>query len=133
MKRNRQVDSDLPVEDHFDQAIWDRYLLIGLLSALVPIHSLFNSEFRRIFTALRPDISIPSVSKIRRLLAVEYDSTIQTIRQSIPEQQKVSLALDGWTSSNKLAITSVIMYYISSDWQLKEVQLAFEEVCYSVK
>ena len=38
------------------------------------------------------------------------------------------LALDGWTSLNKLAITSVIAYYIDGLWALNEVQFAFTEV-----
>lgn len=99
-----------------------------MLSALVPFNVLSNPEFRRTFLAINPNISIPSVSKIRRLLAVEYENTLQAIKNSIPKNQKVSLALDGWTSSNKLAITSVIMYYIAGDWKLTEVQLAFDEV-----
>lgn len=101
-----------------------------MLSALVPLNVLSNPEFRRTFLALRPGITIPSITKIRRLLAVEYENTLQAIKESIPKNQKVSLALDGWTSSNKLAISSVIMYYIGTNWQLKEVQLAFDEVCY---
>jgi hypothetical protein len=95
----------------------------------MPFNVLNSPEFRRSLLMLRPDISIPSVSKFRRLLKSEYDITVQSIRRAIPKDQKVSLALDGWTSSNKLAVVSVIMYYISPDWSLKEVQLAFEEVC----
>jgi len=41
---------------------------------------------------------------------------------------KVSLALDGWTSSDKLAITSVIAYYMEQNVALREVQVAFDEV-----
>ena len=43
-------------------------------------------------------------------------------------QETVSLGLDGWTSTNKLAITSVIAYYLDQNWALREVQLAFNEV-----
>ena len=39
-----------------------------------------------------------------------------------------SIALDGWTSQNRLAITLVILYYILKNWTLEEVQIAFEEV-----
>ena len=54
--------------------------------------------------------------------------TIVAIKNQIPGGQKVSIALDGWTSQNRLAITSVILYYISKNWTLEEVQIAFEEV-----
>jgi len=43
-------------------------------------------------------------------------------------RNEVSLASDGWTSTNKLVITSVIAYYIDQNCELQEVRLAFGEV-----
>lgn len=114
----------------FDQQSWNRYLLLGLLSALIPLNAISNREFRRVFFSLRHDLKLPSVSTLSRLLESEYDKTIEAIKHQIPLGQRVSIALDGWTSQNRLAITSVIMYYISRNWKLEEVQLAFEEVRY---
>jgi hypothetical protein len=68
------------------------------------------------------------VATLTNLLAREYEMTLTAIRAGIPVGQKVSIALDGWTSQNRLAIMSVIMYYISPNWTLEEVQIAFEEV-----
>ena len=127
VKKRRQADSDIAVKE-FDQHTWNRYLLLGFLSALIPFNTLTNPELRRILFSLKPDVNIPSVSTLRQLLATEYEKTTKAIQDNIPEGQKVGLALDGWTSGNKLAISSVIMYYISKNWELKEVQLAFEEV-----
>ena len=112
----------------FDQHLWNRYLLLGLLSALIPLNAISNKEFRRVFFTLRPNVKIPSVATLTNLLAKEYEMTVTAIRDQIPVGQKVSIALDGWTSQNRLAITSVIMYYISRNWKLEEVQIAFEEV-----
>ena len=128
VKKRRQADLDIAVKE-FDKHTWNRYLLLGFLSALIPFNTLTNPELRRILFSLKPDVNIPSVSTLRRLLSTEYEKTTQAIRDNIPEGQKVGQALDGWTSGNKLAISSVIMYYISKNWELKEVQLAFEEVC----
>jgi hypothetical protein len=36
--------------------------------------------------------------------------------------------LDGWTSTNTLAIRLVIAYYMDHNWPLREVQLTFDEV-----
>jgi hypothetical protein len=44
-------------------------------------------------------------------------------------KHKVSVTLDGWTSTNKQAIFSVIGYYIDQNCSLCEMQLAFDEVC----
>ena len=118
---------DLPIVG-FDQESWNRYLLLGLLSALIPLNAILNPEFRRVFSILRSDVQIPCVSTLINLLAREYQMTIVAIKNQIPRGQKVSIALDGWTSQNRLAITSAILYYISNNWTLEEVQIAFEEV-----
>ena len=128
VKKRRQADLDVAVKE-FDPHTWNRYQLLGFLSALIPFNTITNPELRRILFSLKPDVNLPSVSTLRRLLATEYEKTTKSIRDNIPEGQKVGLALDSWTSGNKLAISSVILYYISKSWQLKEVQIALEEVC----
>jgi len=70
-------------------------------------------------------LSASTLSNIRRR---EYTLTVDAIKKQLPSRNKVSLALDGWTSTNKLAITSVIAYYMDRNWALREVQLAFDEV-----
>jgi hypothetical protein len=53
---------------------------------------------------------------------------VDAIKKKLPSRKKVSLALDGWTSTKQLAIMSVIAYYMNQNWALQEVQLAFDEV-----
>jgi len=53
---------------------------------------------------------------------------MDVIKKQLPQRNKFSLALDGWTSTNKLAITSVIAYYMDRNWALREFQQAFNEV-----
>ena len=48
--------------------------------------------------------------------------------KQLPIRNKVSLALDGWTSTNKLAMMSVIADYLDQNWALCKVQLTFDEV-----
>jgi len=54
--------------------------------------------------------------------------TVYAIKKELPIRNKVSLALNGWTSTNKLAIKSVIAHYTERHWALHEVQLTFDEV-----
>jgi len=60
----------------------------------------------------------------------DYALTVDAIKKQLPSRNKVSLALDGWTSTNELAITSGIAYYMDRNWASHEVQLAFDEVDY---
>ena len=71
---------------------------------------------------------LPSATTLSNICRREYALTVDAIKKQLPIRNKVSLALDGWTSTNKLAITSVIAYYMDRNWALREVQLAFDEV-----
>jgi hypothetical protein len=102
--------------------------MLGFVSAHIPWNTITNREFRRAYNALRPDLQLPGRSTLSNICRREYARTIEAIREQLPKSNKISLAIDGWTSTNKLAITSVIGYYIARDWTLKEVQLAFDEV-----
>jgi hypothetical protein len=113
----------------FNQDTWNRYLMLGFVSANIPWNVISNLEFRRSFNALRDDLILPSASTLGNICRREYSLTIDAIKNQLPAKNKVSLALDGWTSTNRLAITSVIGYYIDQHWALCEVQLAFDEVC----
>ena len=53
---------------------------------------------------------------------------MDAIKKQLLSQNEVSLALDGWASMNKVAIRSVIAYYMDRNWALREVQLAFDKV-----
>jgi hypothetical protein len=44
---------------------------------------------------------------------------VDAIKKQLLSRNKVSLALDGWTLMNKIAITSVIPYIIEEDWELR--------------
>jgi len=71
---------------------------------------------------------LPSATTLSNICWREYALTVDAIKQLLPLHNNVSLALDGWTSTNQLAITSVIAYYMDQNWALNEVQLAFNEV-----
>jgi hypothetical protein len=53
---------------------------------------------------------------------------VDAIKQQLPSQNTVSLAWDGWKSTNTLATMSVIAYYMNRNWELCEVQLDLKEI-----
>jgi hypothetical protein len=69
-----------------------------------------------------------SASPVSKICQREYSLTVDAIQKQSPSRNKVSLPLDGWTSTNKLAITSAFAYYMDRNWALWEVQLRFDEV-----
>jgi len=78
--------------------------------------------------ALRDDLVLPSTTSLSTICWREYALTVYAIKKQLLSRNKVSLALDGWTSTNKLAITLVIAHYMDQKWALREVQLEFDEV-----
>jgi len=102
--------------------------MLGFVSARIPWNAISNLELRRSYKSLRDDLVLPSTMTLSNICRREYALTVDAIKKQLPIRNKVSLALDGWTSTNKLAITSVIAYYMDRNWALREVQLAFDEV-----
>jgi len=102
--------------------------MLGFVTAHIPWNAILNLELRRSYNALRSELVLPSASTLSNICRREYSLTVDAIKKQLLSTNKVSLALDGWTSTNKLAITSVIAYYMDRNWALREVQLAFDEV-----
>jgi hypothetical protein len=108
--------------------MWNRYLMLRFVSANIPSNAISNLELRRLFKALRDDQVLPLATTLTNICRREYALTVDAIKKQLPVRNKVSLALDIWTSTNKFAITSVIASYMDRNWALREVQLTFDEV-----
>ena len=102
--------------------------MLGFVSAHIPWNAISNLELQQSYKALRDDLVLPSATTLRNICRREYAPTVDAITKQLLIQNKLSSALDGWTSRYKLAITSVIAYYMDRNWALREFQLAFDEV-----
>jgi len=112
----------------FDQGRWNRNLMLGLVSAHILWNAISNLELRPSYKALRDDLVLPSATTLRNICWREYALTVDAIQKQLLSCNIFSLALDRWTSPNKLAITSLIAYYMDRNWASLEVQLTFNEV-----
>ena len=112
----------------FHQDTWSRYLMLGFVSTHIPWNAISNLELRRSYKALHDDLVLPSATTLSNICHREYALMVDAIRKQLLSRNKVRLALDGWTSTNKLIITSVIAYHVDRNRALREVQLAFDDV-----
>jgi len=126
-KCSKLADKDFETSE-FRQDTWNQYLMLGFVLAHIPWNAISNLELRWSYKALRDDLLLPSATTLSNICWREYALTVDAIKKQLPSRNKVSLVLDAWTSTNKLAITSVIGYYMDQNWALREVQLAFDEV-----
>jgi len=112
----------------FHQDMWNRYLMLGFVSADIAGNAISNLELQRSYTALCHDLVLPSTTTLSNRCHREYALTVDAIRMQLASQYEVSLALGGWTSKNKLGIMSVMGYYMIQNWALREVHLTFDHV-----
>jgi hypothetical protein len=90
--------------------------MLGFVSAHIPWNARSNLELRWSYKSLRDDLVLPSATTLSNICRREYALKVDEIKKQLPIRDKVNLALDGWTSMNKLATTSVIAYYMDRNW-----------------
>jgi hypothetical protein len=102
--------------------------MLVFVSAHILWITISNLELRQSYNALQSELVLPSASTLSNICQREYTLTVDATKKQLRSRNKVSLPLDGWTSMNELAITSIIAYHMDRNWALREVQLAFNEV-----
>ena len=102
--------------------------MVGFLSAHIPWNAIPNIELQQSYNPLCSELVLPSASTLSNLCGREYSLTVDAIKKQLPSRNRVSIASDGWISTKKLAITSVMVYYMDRKWALGEVLLTFDEV-----
>ena len=113
-KRSKLAPKDFESSE-FHQDTWNRYLMLGFVSAHISRNAISNLQLRQSYKALRNDLVLPSTTTLSNMCQMEYALTVDAIKNQLPLRNKVSLALDRWTSTNKLAIMSVIAYYMDQN------------------
>jgi len=96
----------------FHQNTWNRYLMVGFVSAHIECNAISNLELQWSYKALSEDLVLPSATTLSNICLREYALTVDANKKQLPSQTEVSLGLDGCTSMTKLVITSVIAYYM---------------------
>jgi len=102
--------------------------MLVFVSAHIPWNALSNLELQWSYMVLRDDSVVTSATTLSNICRREYALTVDTIKKQLPAWNEVSLALNGSTSTNKLAIASLIAYYMDRNWALREIPHAFDEV-----
>ena len=97
-----------------------------------PFATLENPEFEAFCSYFAQcDVSLPSGNTLRRGVLKKFDDEKVKTRQLFQPIEKVSLTMDTWTTTNRLAILGVTIHWIDDMWNLHEHVLAVEELCES--
>ena len=82
-------------------------------------------SFHELLQICRPVIQLPGRTHLRTLISDRATAVRQQILKQLPSSRKISIALDCWTSPNHLAFLAILGYFITNNWEYKEVLLAF--------
>jgi len=125
---NRKSTSDSSLPDGYDQAQFDRFFIEAMLATNLSFNATNNAAFRRMFKYLKRDVLLPAPTTVRGRLQAICTEIEEKITAEIPPNVKISIAADAWTSPNKLAFLGIVGYWITDDWEMKEVLLGFEQI-----
>lgn len=101
------------------------------MACRLPFRMVDNIQFRRMLHMIagpNSHIAIPNRNRIReRLVELSLESQHKLIVE-IPEDVKVSIALDCWTSPDQKPFMAITGYFITEDFHYREVLLGFPPV-----
>ena len=84
--------------------------MLGHVSAHISQNAISNLELRRSYKALCNYVVLPSASPLSNSCRRESSLTVDASEKQLPSQNTAGLVFDGWKSTNKQAIPSVIAY-----------------------
>jgi hypothetical protein len=79
--------------------------MLAFVSAHIPWNTISNLQLQRSYKALPDNRVLPSAMTLSNMCRREYALTVDAIKKQLPVRNKVSLALDVWTLTNKFATT----------------------------
>ena len=66
-----------------DEDTWNRYLMLGFVSAHIPWNAISNLELRRSYKALCDDLVLPSATTLSNICQREYALTVDAIKKQL--------------------------------------------------
>ncbi len=110
------------------QERFEQQLLSTIVAGNLSFQIVENPEFHALVHLLRPSIEVPGRKRMRELLQARYESVAASMFADLGPTTKVSIALDCWSSPNRLSFLAITAYYFSNDWKYNEVLIGFEHV-----
>ncbi|KAK6810429.1 hypothetical protein RU639_013759 [Aspergillus parasiticus] len=107
----------------------EKQLLKTITCLRLPFQIVEDSEFQRLLNLIYSGpqgLEFPSAKTLRRRLHDAVTAQQESQLKDLPEDAKVSLALDCWTSPFQQAFMAITVYFIDREWNYRELLLGFE-------
>lgn len=103
-------------------------MLKTFVAANIPFSVVKHVEFKNLVELLQNDAELLNQKRLHYLLDRRYNAIQEDLLPGLGDFTKVSIALDCWTSPNNLSFLGITCYYISDNWEYKEVLICFEPI-----
>ena len=87
-----------------------------------------DEDFRKLFFTLRLQLIISHRTKLVKMILNDYNAVRETIKIKFKKSNRVSVALDEWTNSQKITFLRVLMYWIDNKFQYQEKLIEFQSL-----
>ena len=107
----------------------EEQLLKTITGLRLPFQVVEDVAFQQLLNLVHsgsPRLELPSAKTLRRRLRDAVIEQHMSQLKDLPEDAKVSLALDCWTSPFQQAFMAITAYFIDSGWNYRELLLGFE-------
>ncbi len=74
---------------------------------------------------LRSEITLVHRTKLSSMIFSKYDEIRAKIKQDLKESRQISIALNAWSSSQKVAYLRVLIYWMNATFQYREHLIEF--------
>lgn len=113
----------------FSQDLLLKKLLTFITVARLPFRILEHPEFKDLVDVIQlaqSKINLPSARTARRYLDTTVQEQQKKVLERLPDESRLSIALDCWTSPFNQAFMAITGYFLDRDWEYCEVLLGFE-------
>lgn len=113
----------------FTKAQLEEQLLKTITCLRLPFKIVEDPTFQDLLNLIHSgprELEIPSAKTLRRRLRDAVTTRQKLQLEELPDDAKVSLALDCWTSPIQQAFMAITAYYIDKEWNYRELLLGFE-------
>jgi hypothetical protein len=107
----------------------EEQLLKTITCLRLPFRTIENPAFQELLNLVYSGprvLELPSAKTLRRRLRDAVTTQQELQLQDLPEDAKVSLALDCWTSPFQQTFMAITVYFIEKEWNYREMLLGFE-------
>ncbi len=110
----------------YSKEVIKEQMLTIFVIAKRPFQLVENHSFKKLIEIACPGIDMPNQQQLQKLLNICYKSATKAFLSGLGDCTKVSLAIDCWSSPNKITFIAIVGYYILVEWNYQEVLLAFQ-------